>query len=227
MVKVKPDTHIVFRGQLGFIMESEHQLRRFKPWLGDAFSFIYDRVMTNSVFPKKFGADVGRHYEILSSELADMRDKPTLEVGTGTGSAVHFLDPSNQYAGVDVSPGLLRQAAAHFKAAGFREPELYVASGDDLPFADATFDLCLCILSLNFIGNTEGAIEEIRRVLTPRGHFVCSVPVPERNRQGSTIHGVLHSETELEKICNDHGLSFDPIPRENGALLYFMATKAQ
>ena len=90
MISMKPDIRIVWKGQLGFIKESGRQLRRFKPSLGDAFSFLYDRIMTSSVFPKKSGADVGRHYELLSSELSDMRDKPTLEVGTGTAKEAQY-----------------------------------------------------------------------------------------------------------------------------------------
>jgi hypothetical protein len=47
--------------------------------------------------------------------------------------------------------------------------------------------------------------------------------VPDRNKVKSKIRGTLHSEEELERICKRHGLSYETIPSENGALIYFRA----
>jgi len=94
-----------------------------------------------------------------------------------------------------------------------------------LPFEDGSFDLCLCILALNFIGNVEGVLDEVCRVLVPGGVFVCSVPVPERNVLHSTIRGTLHSEADLREMCQACGLVFEALPVENGVLSYFRATK--
>ena len=225
MTKLKPDTHIIKKGKLYYAVGSDNRLKRFKPWLGDSFSFLYDFIMSNSIFPKKFGGDIQKHYDTLTRELATIHGRQILELGTGSGSAVHFLNSDNQYTGTDVSPGLLKQAAKRFIKAGFPNPEFYVVSADDLPFEGGVFNICLCILSLNFIGSVEKILQEVSRVLLPGGLFVCSVPVPERNRLQSTIRGVLYSETELEKICQEYGLKFERISCENGALLYFKAIK--
>ena len=110
-----------------------------------------------------------------------------------------------------------------FRAAGFKEAEFYVASADDLPFDNDMFSICLCILSLNFFNDVEKAVQEIKRVLIPDALFICSVPVPERNRLQSTIRGALYSEEELERICQEQGFGLESFPSENGALLYFRA----
>ena len=225
MTKLKPDTHIIKKGKLYYPVGSDNRLKRFKPWLGDSFSFFYDFIMSNSIFPKKFGGDIQKHYDTLTRELATIHGRQILELGTGSGSAVRFLNSDNQYTGTDVSPGLLKQAAKRFIKADFPNPELYVVSADDLPFEGGVFNICLCILSLNFIGSVEKVLQEVSRVLLPGGLFVCSVPVPERNRLQSTIRGVLYAETELEKICQEYGLKFERISCENGALLYFKAIK--
>jgi len=225
MDKLKPGIQIVKKGELCYLVKGGNRLLQFKPWLGDSFSFLYDFIMSNSTFPEKFGGDIQKHYDTLTRELATVHGRQILELGTGSGSAVHFLNSDNQYTGTDVSPGLLRQAAKRFIKAGFPKPEFYMVSADDLPFEDGFFDICLCILSLNFIGNVEKVFQEVSRVLLPDGVFVCSVPVPERNRLQSTIRGVLHSEAELKKICQEHGFKFESIPCENGALLYFKAIK--
>jgi ubiquinone/menaquinone biosynthesis C-methylase UbiE len=181
--------------------------------------------MSRSVFPRQLGGDIQKHYAILAQELAGVHGKQILELGTGSGSAVRFLGSDNHYTGTDISTGLLKRAVKRFVRSGFPEPEFYVVSGDDLPFDGDTFDLCLCILSLNFIGNGEMVFEEVRRVLHVEGEFVCSVPVPERNRLQSTIRGVLYSEAELGRMCEKYGFRYERIARENGALLYFRAIK--
>jgi len=225
MIKIKPDIQIIKKGELHYIVGSGNRLIRYKPWLGDSFSFLYDFIMSNSVFPKKFGGDIQKHYNVLTQQLAGSHGRQVLELGTGSGSTVHFLNSDNHYTGTDVSPGLLKQAAKRFIKSGFPDPEFYVVGADDLPFESNIFDLCLCILSLNFIGNVEIVFQEVSRVLLPDGVLVCSVPVPERNRLQSTIRGVLYPETELETICQEYGFKFERIPCENGALLYFKAIK--
>jgi ubiquinone/menaquinone biosynthesis C-methylase UbiE len=225
MAKLKPNIQVIKKDKLYYTVEIGNRLGRFKPWLGGSFSFLYDFIMKNSLFPKKFGGDIQKHYEILTQELAGTHGKQVLELATGSGSAVHFLDSDNQYTGTDISSGLLKQAAKQFRKAGFPEPEFYVVSADNLPFENNIFDLCLCILSLNFFSNVEMVFQEVRRVLVPEGVLICSVPVPERNRLKSTIRGILYSEAELEKICQEHGFKFERIPCENGVLLYFKAIK--
>ncbi|MBN1686662.1 MAG: class I SAM-dependent methyltransferase [Spirochaetales bacterium] len=225
MIKLKSDIHIVKKGRLYHVVESRNRLMRFKPWLGDGFSFLYDFIMNSSIFPKKFAGDIQKHYYTLTQELAGIHCRQILELGAGSGSAVNFLGIDNLYTGTDISPGLLKQAAKRFLEAGFPNPEFYVVSADDLPFESGVFDVCLCILSLNFIGSVEKVFQEVSRVLLPKGVFVCSVPVPERNRLHTTIRGVLYSEAELEKICQKYGFKFERISCENGVLLYFKAIK--
>jgi ubiquinone/menaquinone biosynthesis C-methylase UbiE len=225
MTKLKSGVQTVSKGRLTYLEGSNHRPLLFKPWLGDSFSFLYDSIMTNSVFPRKFGGDIQEHYRILTRELAGIHGKSILELGTGSGSAVDFLSKDNQYTGTDISAGLLKQAARRFIKAGFTDPEFFVLSADELPFEDCAFDVCLCILSLNFFGNSARVFHEVSRVLVSKGLFVCCVPVPERNRLQSTIRGNLYSETELEAICRKQGFVFSQIPGDNGALLYFKAAK--
>jgi ubiquinone/menaquinone biosynthesis C-methylase UbiE len=225
MTKLKQGVQIIKKGQICYLIKNRNRLLRFKPWLGDNFSFLYDFIMSNSVFPKKFGSNMQKHYDILSHELAGIHRKNVLELGTGSGSAVHFLSSDNLYVGTDISPSLLKYAAKRFINAGFPNPEFYVVSADDLPFERGIFEICLCILSLNFINNIENVFQEVNRILLPKGLFICSVPVPERNWLQSTIRGILYSEAELEKICKVHGFKFEQISYENGALLYFKGIK--
>jgi ubiquinone/menaquinone biosynthesis C-methylase UbiE len=220
---LKNDVQIVNKKELNYMVDSRGQIVRFRPWLGDSFSFLYDTIMKNSIFPKKFGGEMSKHYDILTRELKDVHGKRVLELATGSGSAVNFLAKDNHYTGTDISPGLLKRAVKNFKTAGFENVQFYVINADELPFDDNVFDLCLCILSLNFFSDARKVFQEIKRVLVPGAVLVCSVPVPERNKRQSMIRGTLYSEEELKTICREYSLKFESIPAENGALLYFRA----
>ena len=222
---LKKGAKVIRRKGLNYVIGPEGKPMQFKPWLGDSFSFLYDVFMEKSIFPRKFGSDMVAHHDILRRELKGVHEKRVLELATGSGSAVNFLMNDNQYTGTDISPGLLRKAVKQFQSAGFEEPGFYVARADDLPFEDESFDVCLCLLSLNFFDDLAKVLKEVNRVLSPGAIFVCAVPVPERNTRGSTIRGELRSEDELVKIFCRNGLRFESIPGENGGLLYFRGIK--
>jgi SAM-dependent methyltransferase len=222
---LKKGTKVINKKGLNYVIGTDGKPLRFKPWIGDSFSFLYDFIMRKSIFPKKFGGDMAEHYGILRQELKGVHGKHVLELATGSGSAVNFLLNDNRYTGTDVSPGLLKKAVNRFLAAGFNEAEFYIASADDLPFEDESFDVCICILSLNFFDDLAKVMKEVNRVLASYSVVVCAVPVPERNTLGSTIRGELRSEDVLAKIFCQNGFKFESIPCENGALLYFRGIK--
>ena len=206
---IKNEIQVVKKKGVHYVVGNDGALLKFKPWLGDAASFLYDFIMEKSIFPRKFGGDMDRHYAILGKELRGVRGKRVLELATGTGT--------------DISPGLLRKAVERFRDAGFTSAEFYVTGADGLPFDDNCFDVVLCILSLNFFNDIQKVFRELKRVAAPGALLLCSVPVPERNTVRGRIRGTLYSEDELRGICEGHGLSYEAIPAENGTLLYFRA----
>ncbi|NCF29399.1 MAG: methyltransferase domain-containing protein, partial [Gammaproteobacteria bacterium] len=123
---LKTGIRVIKKKGLYYVSENENSVKLFKPWLGDSFSFLYDFIMKGSIFPQKFGADMRKHYEILSQELKGIYGKRVLELATGSGSAINFLEQDNQYTGIDISPGLLRKAVKNFETAGFKEAKFYI-----------------------------------------------------------------------------------------------------
>ncbi len=222
---LKKGTKVTNKGGLQYVIGADGKPLRIKPWMGNALSFLYDFIVRKSIMPKKFGAEMAEHHDILRQEMDGVHGKRLLELAAGTGSAAHFLPNDNRYTGIDISPGLLKQALNRFRATGFKEAEFYVASADNLPFEDESFDLCICFLSLNFFDDLAAVLKEVRRVLAPGSGLLCAVPVPERNARGSTIRGELRSEDRLASELSRSGLRFESIPRQNGALLYFRGIK--
>jgi ubiquinone/menaquinone biosynthesis C-methylase UbiE len=205
------------------LLDNHNKLIKNKPWLGDLFSFLYDRIMEKSVFPKKFNASIEEHYKILGKIFENVSDKTIIEFATGSGDAIRFLNNNNIYAGVDISSGLLRLAKKKFDQYGFVSFELYSADACDTPFQANTFDIAICNLSLNFFQNIDNFISELNRILKANGIFYCSIPVPERKKSKATIHGSLYKHDDLKKLFENMNFSFESFPYENGALLYFKA----
>ena len=224
-IRTRASDRIVKKKGIGYILGDNGKVKKHKPWLGDMFSFLYDRIMQKSVFPKKFRASIDLHYKILKEEFEDIRNSRVIEFATGSGDAVKYLDNDNLYAGVDISAGLLRIARRRFDSFLFTDSELYVADTCDTPFEDNSFDFAFCNLSLNFFEDIDRFISEIYRILKPGGTFFCSAPVPERKTTKAVIHGKLYTAEDLKERFENHGFSFEALPYTNGALFYFSASR--
>ncbi len=222
-MKVKESIKFIWKNKICYILDDKGEIRKFKPWLGDMFSFLYDSIMEKSVFPKKFKGNIARHFEILKEEYQGFHGKKILEIATGSGYSANLLNADNSYTGIDISSGLLRLAVRKFNEKNFSDAEFYVADAKDLPFKDNYFDVVICDLSLNFLGNIESFINELKRVMKEDSVFYCSVPVPERKDPAAVIHGNLYSEDELKVFFEKPGFGFSPKPDKNGALLYLEA----
>lgn len=224
IIKIKDSVRIARKNGVNFLLDNNGKLIKNKPWLGDLFSFLYDRIMERSVFPDKLDASIEEHYKILGKIFEDMSGKVIIEFATGSGDAVKFLNNGNDYTGVDISSGLLRLAKRKFDQYGFKRFELYNADACDTPFRDNTFDIGICNLSLNFFKDIDRFLSESCRVLKPNGIFYCCVPIPERKKSKALIHGTLYKLDDLKNLFRNKGFDFETFPHENGALLYFKAT---
>ncbi len=130
---------------------------------------------------------------------------------------------NDRYIGTDIHPGLLKIASKRFETIGFKETEFYVADACELPFEENHFDLALCNLSLNFFEDIEIFIAELKRVLTPNGVFYCTIPIKNRLKKGTIIHGDIYFEDELKGIFQRNGFKYSKLGYQNGAVLYFKA----
>lgn len=99
-----------------------------------------------------------------------------LDIGCGTGTLAGWLTASPwpvSVVGMDYAEGMCREAAR--KAAGAHvEDRARFARGDSehLPFADGSFDLVTCSNSFHHYPHQQQVVEEMRRVLRPRGRLM-------------------------------------------------------
>jgi SAM-dependent methyltransferase len=108
--------------------------------------------------------------------LADPRPgERILDIACGTGAATR---PAAQRAGsavgLDRDAAMIEVARRQHKTASC-VIEWRCGNACDLNFANATFDLCLCLQGLQHFSARERALEEMRRVLKSSGRLVAAV----------------------------------------------------
>jgi ubiquinone/menaquinone biosynthesis C-methylase UbiE len=112
-------------------------------------------------------------------ELAALRPgERVVDVACGTGVVTRLVAErvgDAAVAGVDIDPGMLEVARS---AAPDTAIEWHEASADALPLGDATFDVGLCQMGLQFFPDRLGALRELRRVVSPGGRAALNVPGP-------------------------------------------------
>lgn len=136
-------------------------------WMYDLVSKRYDNI-------KGFDADIESAYlgRPLVAELAKVRARLILDIGTGTGRLpLTLLDQARfqgRVIGVDASLPMLNTAAE--KLAGYQDRcRLIHQSAMRLPFVDGAFDAVTMLEMLEFTPNPVEALREAVRVLKPGG----------------------------------------------------------
>lgn len=133
-----------------------------------AFASIADRyVLTNHVL--SLGIDVLWRRRVARM-VAATRPTRVLDLATGSGDLAEAVGqacgPETRVLGADFCAPMLR----HARRRGL--PELIVADGMRLPFADASFDAVTIGYGLRNMESWQGALREMRRVLRPGGRLV-------------------------------------------------------
>ncbi len=103
-----------------------------------------------------------------------------LDVACGTGVvtrlAAKAVGATGAVAGLDVNPGML--AVARSATPNGLHIDWYETSAEAMPLADASFDVVLCQMGLQFVPDKVKALKELRRVLAPGGRVLLNLPGP-------------------------------------------------
>ncbi|MCC7186416.1 MAG: methyltransferase domain-containing protein [Acidobacteria bacterium] len=137
---------------------------------------IHDlEISTHAPGTPGFFADLDQyHFEKLHHLLdlihfEDWKGKDVLDVGCGAGvEVVRFARAGARTTGVDIAQSAIDLARQNLTQQGL-EARLEVADGEVLPFPDASFDFVFAHGVVQYTGNDQRMVDEIRRVLRPGG----------------------------------------------------------
>ena len=96
--------------------------------------------------------------------------------------------PTGRVYGVDFSRSMLSQACAGAAESGVANVEFREAEGQQIPFADATFDIALVNGIFNLNPNRSGLFQELARVIRPGGvlyggEIILCEPMDDRSEE--------------------------------------------
>jgi len=203
--------------------------------------------MGQVVYGRTFGGTAAENYEkyfvptigvpLAGPLLEAAALKPgerVLDVACGTGVvtrlAAEAVGREGSVAGLDVNPGMLQVARSATPAE--LSIDWYETSAEAIPLGDASFDVVLCQMGLQFIEDKLAALREMRRVLVSGGRLVLSVPGPAprlfevmAEGLGRHVHPgcaafpemvfALHDGDALREMCREAGFSETEVRSES------------
>ena len=119
--------------------------------------------------------------ELIGKRLSFDRVQDVLDVGSGVGHwgqlLANVLPHNARVQGVDRDPLWVEKAAARAAAHGLADRFTYqVAVAENLPFADASFDLVTCQTVLIHTPDPGAVVDEMVRVARPSGLILAAEP---------------------------------------------------
>lgn len=110
----------------------------------------------------------------LMLDLARLRgDERVLDIATGGGhTALAFARHAREVVASDLTPAMLRAAEQFIGGQGLANVRFELADAEDLPFADASFDVVTTRIAPHHFPRPQRYVHEVARVLRPGGRFL-------------------------------------------------------
>jgi len=159
------------------------------------------------------------HISITQQTLALMNLKPgekVLDLGCGAGWASRLLahmvgggERPGQVVGLDVSDEMIRRARAN--SAELDNVLFIVGSALQIPWEENFFDKVLSVESFYYYGDQDRALDELFRVLAPKGELYILINLYKDNHyslrwvEELRVPVQVRSEQEYMELLRDHG----------------------
>jgi SAM-dependent methyltransferase len=152
-----------------------------------------------------------------------------LDLGCGDGRLTSELH-AKEIVAADVSRVALYRARGRLGLRGIEFVEL--DPDEPLPFADAAFDLVLCVETLEHVRDVQLLLSEVRRVLRPGGRLAVATPANSRlaaldvllrgleaRFDPSSPHLRFFTRRSLRRLLDELGFEIWSLRRRAGSLL--------
>ncbi|MDT3379897.1 methyltransferase domain-containing protein [Labrys neptuniae] len=117
----------------------------------------------------------GEDLRLVADEIAATRPERVLDLGCGGGHVSFAAAPvATEVIAYDLSSEMLAAVAEEAAKRGFANIATHQGTVEQLPFADASFDMVLSRYSAHHWGDVPAALREAFRVLKPGGRLVMA-----------------------------------------------------
>ena len=131
---------------------------------------LYDR----HVMPRMITLACGQKgIEDRRRQVVPLAEGHVFELGCGGGLNQPLYDPARvtSFAGIDPNEKLLDNARDKARERGW-SADIREGVGEDIPFADSTFDTAVCTYTLCSVDDPARVLGELRRILKPGGRLL-------------------------------------------------------
>ncbi len=128
----------------------------------------------------KFARADAAEKNLLVDAVKDLNPRNVLDLGCGAGQDIlPFIKETSAFCvGLDYAPELGAVVGNVFKSDESKSRTAFVRSvGEQIPFADASFEVVLCRVALPYMHNRR-TFAEVARVLKPGGVFLLKIHAP-------------------------------------------------
>lgn len=159
----------------------------------------FHRLLASQYEQQPFFGEANRaRVRSLLQELAGTTSSERLlDIGCGTGLILDLAhDIFKQLDGIDITPEMLERVNPKPNIS------IQVASAEDVPFRDATFDAVTAYSVLHHIEDLEKVFREVRRVLKPEGFFYADESPSQHYRDA--IFGIDTNKPMSATLQHEH-----------------------
>ena len=172
--------------------------------------------------------------EVIKEPFSDL-----LDAGCGTGEMLAMFQkycPDKNYTGIDLSEKMIETA----KKKKLERVCFVAGDCENLPFADHSFDVVTCSMSLHHYPNPEEFFHSLRRVLRPGGRlilrdmasnsalvmwFINHIEIPIVNNVFHKGDVYAYSREDMQRLCKASGLKLESYEVRKGFRLHCVVRK--
>lgn len=110
--------------------------------------------------------------------LKEIQGNTILDIGAGSGGKTTFyaLNGAKRLTGIDREEGFISQARDFASSRNANNIDFIVANAEEMPFHDASFDMCVMNDVFEHLSKPEVVLKEVNRVLKPHGKVFINSP---------------------------------------------------
>ncbi|HZL82878.1 MAG TPA: class I SAM-dependent methyltransferase [Candidatus Deferrimicrobium sp.] len=121
---------------------------------------------------------LNRYYLPEIDLLKEIQGKTILDIGAGSGGKTTFyaLNGAKRLTGIDTEERFIMQARDFASSKNARNIDFIVANAEEMPFQNASFDMCVMNDVFEHLSKPEVVLQEVNRVLKPHSKVFINSP---------------------------------------------------